>query len=220
MNTFDNIIEKLKKEYDREDILCFFITGSVARGEAYEGNDLDALFVTKNDSFHKEYREGKSLLEISGNTFHSYMEALEKNPMLVYMYMDARAIFAKDDSLEKLKQKAEEILKNYKSSEEERQAIKKWLASVVDKVAVAKEHEDNLKVGFHISNVVWKVVEGFYAINNAPVPASTSALRRITNLSRKPDNFEELWRKTLLGTLEERTEATMQLMKFILTELS
>lgn len=219
MDYFDKIIDKLKEAYNHDDILCFFITGSVARNEAYEGNDLDALFITRSGNFHKEYRDGESLLEISGNTLEKYFEGLEKNPMLVYMYLDAKAVFDKEDCLPKLQKKAQEILENYKPNEEEVKAIRKWIESVVDKLRVAQDNGDWLKVGFHVSNVLWKVVEGIYIVNSVPTPASTSALRRISILKVLPDNFEELWQKTLLGNLEQRTDATNKLMEFILDKL-
>lgn len=219
MKYFEIIIDKLKAEYSQDDILCFFITGSVARGEAFEGNDLDALFVTKSESFHNEYRDGKSLLEISGNTFDKYLEGLEKTPMLVYMYLDAKAVFDKDNCLPKLQEKAKAILENYEPSEDEVKAIKKWIECVVDKVTVAQANGDTLKVGFHVSNVLWKIVEGLYLINSVPTPASTSALRRVKTLNTLPDNFDTLWQQALLGNLEERTNATKKLMEFILGKI-
>ena len=48
-----------------------------------------------------------------------------------------------------------------------------------------------------------------------PIPASTSALRRVTSLKQLPENFEEIWDKILLGDLDQRTENTIKLLEFI-----
>lgn len=217
MNSFEHIIGELRQEFEQNpNVNAFLITGSVARGEAKEGNDVDILIVTNGEKISREYREGESLIEIGTIVLSQTLENIEKNPMQVYIYLDAKAIFDKNNTLEMLQKKAQEVLDSYKPTEEEKQALKKWLSSVVDKVTVAQRNEDKLKVGFHVSNVLWKTVEGLYLINSMPVPASTSALRRITALKVLPDNFEELWEKTLLGNLEERTNATLKLMNFVL----
>lgn len=220
MDSYRKIISDLKDKYDKDDnVLAFIVTGSVARGEEKQGNDLDTIFITKNGDFSKEYREDGILVETGGNTLSEHLKSLESNPMQVYMYLDAKAIFDKENCLGQLKSKAEEILRNYKPQEAEVKAIKKWLSSVVDKVRVAEENGDELKVGFHVSNVLWKTVEGLYAINFKPTPASTSALRRITELEKLPDNFTELWQKMLTGNLKERTASTLELIKFVLPNL-
>jgi predicted nucleotidyltransferase len=219
MEKYNEILNKLRAEYENNTYSCMIVTGSVARGEAKEGNDIDILLISNNETFSKEYREGKCLVEISSNTLESYLSSLEKNPMQVYMYLDAKAIFDNDNSLPQLQEKANKILNSYRPTEKELQELIKWTSSVMDKITVAQDNSDNLKVGFHVSNVLWKVVEGLYAINSMPTPASTSALRRIDTLVIVPPDFERLWKQALLGDLEERTDATLELIRFILNKL-
>lgn len=220
MDFFEKIIEDLRNEYEgNENIRAMIITGSVAKGEAIEGNDLDVLFITSGDRISKEYRVENSLIEIGSVVLPQDLERIDQNPMYVYMWQDAKAIFDKDNSLSILKKKAEEVLSNYKPTEENRKALIKWLSSVVDKVETASKKQDFENVGFHISNVLWKIVEGIYMINDVPTPASTSALRRIKTLKVLPEDFNEIWVKTLLGDLKERTESTLKLLKFTLEKL-
>lgn len=220
MDFYQEIISKLKKEYEQDDnILAMFITGSVARGEAHEGNDLDILLVAKKRVPFKEYRVGESLVEIGGGLIETSLKGIEENPMKVYLYLDAKAVFDKGNYLQQLQKKAQQVLDSYKPSEEEKNALRKWLVSVVDKVTVAKKNSDIEKVGFHVSNVLWKTVEGLYLINSGPTPASTSALKRIHALKTLPNDFNEIWKKTLLGNLDERTNNTLALIQFILSNI-
>lgn len=220
MDVYQKIIEDLKNKYEKDDnALAFFIAGSVARGEAQYGNDLDTIFITREGSFSEEYEQDGILVEIGGNTFDTALQSLEKNPMQLYIYQDAKAVFDKENCLKKLKEKADKIFRNYKPDEAELTVIKKWLSSVVKKVEVAQQNNDHEKVGFHVSNVLWKTVEGLYAINSIPTPAATSALRRINSLSILPEDFERLWNDALLGDLTTRTNATIKLMKFVLAKL-
>lgn len=220
MDFYDKIISDIRHEYeDRDEIQTMILTGSVARGEAYEGNDLDIIFVATQKIPFSEYRVNESLIEIGGDTLEEMLMRLEENPMYSYMYIDAKAVFDKGDNLLQLKARAQKILDNYSPTNEDKKALKKWLTSVIDKVKVARNNEDIEKVGFHISNVLWKTVEGLYMINDMPTPASTSALRRVNKLTLLPEDFETLWKQTLLGDLDERTIGTLSLISFILKQL-
>jgi hypothetical protein len=90
---------------------------------------------------------------------------------------------------------------------------------VEDKITVAQSNGDFRKVGFNVSGNLWKTLEGLYAINSTVVPASTSALRRISKLSVLPPDFARIWDGILLGDLEERTENMLLLMRFVLARI-
>ena len=217
---YQNIIDDIKKEYEENpNIQALLITGSVARKEAKKGNDLDILLVTNGERISKEYRVENSLIEIGSVVLPDDLVKIDQNPMQVYMYLDARAIFDKDNSSKQLQSKAQQVLDSYKPSNEDKKAIRKWLSSVVDKIKVAQNNNDTEKAGFHVSNVLWKIVEGLYLINSMPTPASTNALRRIKTLKTLPEDFNELWNKVLLGNLEERTEANLKLIDFVLSKI-
>ncbi|HSX39064.1 MAG TPA: nucleotidyltransferase domain-containing protein [Candidatus Saccharimonadales bacterium] len=221
MKDFNEIIQHLKNEYEKNpNVKAMLITGSVARGEAVHGNDLDILLVTSGEKISKEYYEGNSLVEIGTILLPEGLEKIEKNPMRVYMFLDAKAIFDKENCLQTLQQKAHEVFDSYKSSQEDKSKSKKWLSSVVDKINASKSNGDMLKIGFQVSNVLWPLVEGLYLINNTITPASTSAFRRIKTLKNIPPDFETLWTKMLLGNLEDRTTATLKLIEFVLSKLS
>lgn len=220
MDFYQKIIEDIRKEYEaRDEVRALIVTGSVARGEAHLGNDLDILLLSTGIHISKEYRVESSLVELGTITLPTALENMSKNPMSVYMYLDAKAIFDKDNSLELLHKRAQEVLVSYKPTEENKKLLKKWLSSVVDKVIVAEKNEDTEKVAFHVSNVLWKTVEGLYTINFVPTPASTSALRRIRTLKVLPENFDTLWKDVLMGNLQERTKATIFLIKFVLSKI-
>lgn len=75
------------------------------------------------------------------------------------------------------------------------------------------------KTGYNVSNILWQIVKGFYLANSLPAPASTTAFIRIKNLEILPPNFKELWEEALVGNLEKRTKATLELIRFVLSKL-
>lgn len=220
MELHNKIIDDLQKEFEQNsNVLAMFVTGSVARGEAVDGNDLDVHLVTNGEEISKQYRVGNTLVELSTLTIPEALERIQENPMFVYMYLDAKAVFDKGSHLEIFQNKAKDVLQSYKPMQEEKKAVKKWLSSVVDKIAAAKKSEDAMKISFCISCNLWKTVEGMYMINSVPVPAFTSALRRLKTLKILPQDFEAKWQKILLGSLDDRTDETIELIKFVLKKL-
>lgn len=221
MDFYKQIVNDIRKEYERNDqIFAMLVTGSVARKDEHVGNDVDILFVAKERIPPKEYRVHDILVETGGNTIGKMLQGLKTHPMYTYMYLDAKAIFDKGNYLQQLQEKAQQILDDYKPSEEEKKALRKWLVSVVDKVSVAKRNNDTEKVSFAVATNLWETIEGVYLINSMPTPASTSALRKIRSLKVLPDNFENIWNKMLFGTLEERTNNTVALIQFVISNIT
>ncbi len=210
-NIIDNLASELKED---ENNIALFVTGSVARGEANKTSDLDLLLVTKNASDFVEKTEKGIVVEIKSNTLDGFITKMNDNPMNIYQWLDAKVVFEKEDLLSKLQANAQKILNSYTPPDFPR----KWLDSTMIKIVSAKEKGDDMALGFQTSNILWKIVEGFYILNREPLPPSTTAFRRISTLKKLPDNFAGIWGSVLTGNLSERSNATLVLLNFLLNK--
>lgn len=214
-NKYQQIIQNLKSEFEtQEEVIAFFVTGSVARGDADEYSDLDLILVTKEAKPFEEFERGGVTVEIKRNTLDGFLEGMDKNPMNIYQFLDAKSIFEKEDLLSKLQAKAEQILKSYHP--QNLPEVKKWLASTKIKLISAQKNKDQALIGFLTATVLWKVAEGLYLVNSQPLPPTTTAFKRLVQLKKVPANFSEIWNKILTGNLEERTDSTINLIDFVI----
>lgn len=144
---------------------------------------------------------------------------MKDEPMNVYQWLDAKVIFDKDKSAEKLVNEAQNYYETYSPDPKEIAGIIKWLESAKIKIESAQNSNDELALGFNVSNILWQVVRGLYLLNNRPVPPSTTAFRRINDLERLPDDFDKLWSDSLTQNLKIKTRATLKILDFDLFHL-
>lgn len=206
------VLEKIAATFkENKNNIALLVTGSVARGEAGENSDLDLLLVTKHGASFEEFDSEGVLVEIKSNTLQGFKEKMDESPMNIYQFLDAKLVLGLEDTLSDLQTYASKILENYKSAE----IPQKWLQSAKKKIVSAQEAHDELNLGFQTSNILWKIVEGFFALNSQPLPPNTTAFRRITLLPNLPAHFEELWKNALTGDLEGRSLATLKLIDYL-----
>jgi len=208
-NLVNRVVEGLKK-----DGVAVFLTGSHARGEATYKSDVDVLVVTKSDhSFEEKIVDGV-VVEIKRNTLEGFKEKIAKDPMNTYQWLDAKPLYDPENLMEDLRNFAYDAIAKYRPADFPR----KWLESAKIKIESAQEANNDLLLGFHVTNVLWKIVEGLYAINSLPTPPSSTAFKRLTNLKVLPENFKDVWTNSLTGDLEKRTRATLDLIEFLLEQ--
>lgn len=187
------------------------VTGSVARGDSTKNSDLDILVITKKGHSFKEKIVDGVTVEIKSNSLIGFKNKMKKDPMNIYQWMDAIAIYDPDDLLIELKVLAQEIFDNYTPLT----FPTKWLSSAKIKIRSAHESQNHAFLSFHVSSNLWKVVEGFYLLNGVPTPPSSTAFKNITSLKKLPENFSVLWEKSLKGELEERAHTMILFIEFL-----
>lgn len=220
MDKHKEIIEKLKNEYEQDDsILALLLVGGVARGDYTPTSDLDLILITKDpqEKYYEERVDDGIAVEIKKSDLSGFMEKMKSQPMEVYQYLEAKTLFDKSGCLHKLKDLAKEVIENYTSDHSHQ--LKKWLTSVRIKIISAQQAGDRLKLGYHVSNVLWKIVQAFFEINKMPVPASSSALRLLPTLNTLPNDFTKKLEQALTGDLGSRTHATLNLVDYCLLKL-
>jgi len=220
MNNHYKIIGKLKKKLINDsNNFALLVTGSVARGDATNDSDLDLMLITQKPGEFTEKVIDGILVEIKSNTFEGYIEKMTNAPMNVYQWLDAKVVFDKMGCFQQLFSKANEICHNYDPGEEEVRDLVRWLSSVQTKIKSAQKQKDNLLQGYNTSNVLWKVIEGLYLLNNKPLPPSTTAFNRIKYLGKLPSRFPALWSDLLTGNSTTRSDATLKIIDFVLSKL-
>lgn len=221
MDKHHSIIDKLKSKYEHDDsVLALLLVGSVARGDCSENSDLDLLLISKTplEKHFEEFIDDGITVEIKKDDMERFIIRMKEIPMEAYPYLEAKAVFDKDDCLSKLKAVAEEVLETYEPGD--LYNLTKWLSSVKIKIISSKQANDRLAQGYQTSNILWKIIQTLFAVNRLPAPASTAALRKVSTLKNLPANFNVLLEEILTSDLETRTQATIKFIDFCLDELS
>lgn len=205
------IINKYQQKFLADsNLAALLVTGSVARGENKEFSDLDLIAVGNYEPRFEETKEDGITVEIKYRSLEAFKQKIDADAMNAYQFIDAKLVCGDEQVLVELKKTAEAALQNYKP---ELGGIIKLLTSSQEKLKAA--NEDELKASFVINTTLWKLVEGLYAVNKLPVPPSTTAYRNITKLVHLPKDFESLWNKLLLGSVEERSMAFNEMVEFV-----
>lgn len=198
----------------RDDAVAgLLLTGSVARGDAYPGSDLD-LYVLLHDGrrrpFLTQTRRG-IVVEISYADFHYARRKLEDNPMSVYRYLDGRILYDPQGLLRRLVGIARERFAAYEVPEEERQRIAYWLESARVKIVAAWDAGDLMKASYVVSTTSWPLLEGLWAAADKPMPPNGGVLPHVRDLEDITPGVERGLRTIFLEDTNERIEASLEL---------
>lgn len=212
-------IETAKRD---DDIAGVFLMGSLARGDALPGTDLDLLFILadgRSRPFRREVREGV-LVECDHLDVPSARLELATQPMKVYGYVDGRILYDPRAALERLKEDARRRLAEYATPAEQRERIAFLLRCSRDKMTVAMDGGDLLKAAFVAGTSSWQIMEGLWAANDLPVPPNSSVRPHLHDLTRGPDGVEASFRDLFLAEPRLRVRTALQLIDWILLQLN
>lgn len=212
------ILEEAKQD---SDIIGILLTGSVARGDALPGSDLDLRLLLAPGSsraFSAETRQG-ILVERSFADEQMALLKLDENPMEVYAYLDGRILFDPQERLAYLREQARQRFATYHVSDAERREIAYWLKSAHIKITAALEAGDLLKVAYLSGTQSWPLLQGLWTANEKPLPPNGSIWVHLKDLSRGPQDIVERLKQFYLGDPLSRAQATIHLIDWILEQL-
>lgn len=213
LEIFNKLVLELKKDIAVEGVL---LNGSVAAGTATELSDLDMIVLCNEIKFVSEVIDDV-LVEIHYITYDKAIKRLNNYPMEVYKYLDAKIAYD-NGKLKEIITCAENIFYHYCVSEKEKREIVYWLNSIRLKLNSAFSKQDILLISYLVSTNLWKVLEGIWALNQKPVPPSSSLYRRYRDLNfiPCPDWFDSL----LMGDIESKGRMMMYSIDWILNEMN
>ena len=210
---FNKLVLELKKDIAVEGVL---LNGSVAVGTATELSDLDMIVLCNEIKFVSEVIDDV-LVEIHYITYDKAIKRLNNYPMEVYKYLDAKIAYD-NGKLKEIITCTENIFYHYCVSEKEKREIVYWLNSIRLKLNSAFSKQDIHLISYLVSTNLWKVLEGIWALNQKPVPPSSSLYRRYRDLNfiPCPDWFDSL----LMGDIESKGRMMMYSIDWILNEMN
>ena len=110
---------------------------------------------------------------------------------------------------------ARRIYNSYNIDNKEKDDINYWLKSTKAKLEAALLCNDETLISYLVSINTWKVLEGIWAINNKPVPPTSSLYRSFKNLKNIP--FDGWFEKLMIGAAESRAKTMIEAIDWILT---
>jgi predicted nucleotidyltransferase len=213
--------EIVEEASGQEEIIGVLLAGSVARGDALPGADLDLRFILAPGArreFQRGLRQGV-LVEQEYADVALAQSKLEANPMEVYAYLDGRILFDPQSALAELKALAQKRFETYQLPEAEREKIATWLEAARFKIRVADRDGNLLKAAFATGTVSWQIVEGLWAANNRPLPPNGSIWPHLKDLSQGPADVEEKLKRFFCGETRQRVQVALELLDWILSSL-
>jgi predicted nucleotidyltransferase len=214
-----DIVQEIVNEVSGEaGLLGILLVGSVARGDALPGSDIDLRFlVTTMDnsaSFQTEIRRG-IVVEKGRWDIAKAQTKLENDPMHVYPYLDGRILFDPTGAFARLTEEARSRFEKYRTPEDERKNINYWLKSANRKIQAALEVEDILRAAYLSDTQSWVILTGVWAVNDKPMPPSGSVWPHLKDLSRGPQDIEMRLQQLFLGETSVRIQTTIDLIDWI-----
>lgn len=219
---YDALLRDLVDEARRqEDVVGVLLTGSLARGDALPGTDLDLRYILldgQSRPFRSETRDGV-LVEQAYSDAASEEAKIDALPMNVYAHLDGRILYDPRDVLSRLRRQAQKRFDDYQVPEQERATIAFLLKCAQDKIEVALDGGDLLKAAFVAGTTSWQLMEGLWAANNLPLPPNSSVRPHLKDLAG-PADVEALYARLFLAETPERVQVSLDLIGWIRARLT
>jgi predicted nucleotidyltransferase len=216
------LLGELVEEARRNDqVVGVLLTGSLARGDALPGTDIDLRFVLSDGlsvSDRRERRDGV-LVESSYADEASTRQLIETYPMNVYAYLDGRILDDPQGALGRLRQQAQHRFDSYRTPDDEKSRIAFLLECSHDKIRVAMSGGDLLKAAFATGTASWQIMVGLWAANDRPLPPSSSVRPHLGDLAGPPE-LEASYRDLFLGDTHQRIKVALELIDWIHEQLT
>lgn len=208
-------------ETERDDeVIGLLLTGSLARGDALPGTDLDLVYVLADGHsrpFSRELVQG-IVVERAYIDEPAEVARLHTNPMRIYGHLDGRILRDPEGALERLRLRARRLFESYATPDPERVEVAFLLRCSRDKMRVALGGGDLLKAAYVASTSSWQIMVGLWAANDLPLPPNSSVRPHLRDLSGPPD-IEPRYRALFLADAEHRVQVALDLIDWILRQL-
>jgi predicted nucleotidyltransferase len=203
-------------------VIGVMLTGSLARGDAYPGSDLDVHVLLRDGcsrAFCAELRRG-ILVECSYADEARARSRLERDPMHVYAYLDGRILYDPEGRLQVLLSAATARFEAYRVPDEEAHGIAHWLHSARTKIVAARDAGDELRAAYVTGTSSWEMLRGIWAACGKPVPPSGALWAHLRDLPAGPPDIEAWLRRLFAGDTGDRISAAIEIIDWVLPQLA
>ena len=204
-----------------DEIDAALLQGSVARGDAHHGADIDLLVIV-GDEVKSSYVHdcvGDVRVEQHRITLRHLRERLAERPGLAYGILESLTLFDRRGIVESLRAEAASVLSTFRVRGARRAELSYWLETGIDKANAALAANDLRRASFVVATASWPLVEALWTANARPVPPAGAVLARIVALPSLPHDFPTTLDRLLLGSAEERVLAFVSLATWVAAEL-
>lgn len=198
-----------------DNVAAVLLTGSLARGDALPGSDVDLQVVLADglpETFSSEIEAG-IVVERKAADQDALLRRLSRNPMEIYSYLDGRVLHDPEGKLARLQEIAHDHFAGYQTPPEERRHIAYTAESTLIKLKTAARSGDRLKAAYVATTVSWPILQGLWAANDKPLPPNSSVWPHLCDLADDPPPLEEWLKQLFLGSTDGRVEAASVLIR-------
>jgi predicted nucleotidyltransferase len=210
--------EELAQARDDPEVTGLMLMGSVARGDALPGSDLD-LFLLLADGCRREFqcetRDGIPVERKHADPSEAAAR-LERKPTEVYSYLGSRVLYDPTGRFAELVESARRRYQGYQTPVVEKQYLAHCLRSARGKLRAAQDAGDSLKAGCAVAMTTWFVVEALWAANDKPPPSGGTVLAQARNLNRQPPDLAVRLEEYFTGDLWIRVQAAAEIINWLL----
>lgn len=198
------------------DVVAALLQGSVARGDAHPGSDLDLLVVLAGDgapTFRHALIEGVRV-EQHRASVPALTARLDRRPGLAHGIVEAHCLFDRAGVVTALRDHAKGALASYVPDPGERARLAYWLRTAAEKVEAAHEGGDWFRAALVATTTAWPLIEALWAVNSSPAPPVGSVPMHLARLPRQPAGCRDTFGRLLLGDAPERAAAFVELARW------
>jgi predicted nucleotidyltransferase len=214
----ESALERLRSD---DDVIGVLLQGSVARGDAHPGSDLDLFVLLRPGAsrpFAAETVDG-ILVETHFADAAGTRERMERAPRLAYGFLRGRVLSDPEGEVDRLINHAAAVLAAYRPRDDKVRGVAHWLRSARVKIAAALDAGDARRAAFVAGTTTWKILEGLWAVNVRPVPPSGAVFAEMPALGRVPVDWNLIFDRLLLADAEARGRAAIEVIDWILPRL-
>ena len=209
-------------DLDQDDaVLGIVLAGSLARGDALPGADVDLYLLVREGtprSFTAHVRDGILVEQTRADLPTTQLRLLQR-PMSLSTYLDGRILHDPAGLLPQVVAQARVQFAGYRWPPDEQRAIVGWLCSARSKLTAAQAAGDDLKAAYVTATTAWKILEGLWAVNDTPMPPSGAVWAHLADLADNPAPLRWWVQQRFTGTTSERSEAAVTVINHIVTGL-
>lgn len=193
--------EELVRAGQDAEIIGVMVVGSVARGDALPGSDLDLYLLLRDGCARPFERETETgvVVERKFRDATTAAAGLDGDPMQVYDFLNGRILRDPQGRLAALRAVAARHFAEYRAPASERRALASWLRSARGKTLAARDAGDTLKAAYVVGSISWKLIEGVWLACHRPVPPCGAVWAHVGDLVGAPLEFETQLRDLFLG---------------------
>jgi predicted nucleotidyltransferase len=217
------VAELLDEARDHPAVIGALLIGSLGRGTALPGSDVDLLLLLADGRgterlFRNHERHGV-LVEYHFRDVATAQAQLEREPTWYYAYLNSRIIYDPTGRLAGLVAFAREHFPAYRATPEQKRRYAFMVDRTQHKLQAAVDAGDALRAGGVASTYAAVILDGLWTAHDRPHLGVSEMWVRLPDLDGFPAELAEHLRTLFLGAALERARAGIILCEWIVARL-